>query len=91
MTYADCLAQTLIPGAIVEPAYGIRGTDAFARALWLEWRAKGIDRKDKEAMIPVAADYEKAIGVKAELIEVIPQYGPQKGIFQGYNIIESWR
>lgn len=58
------------------------------RSFWLIDRCEGVDRKDENAMQAIADEYEQKFGIKPQLVRCVPAYGPQRGQFVGFNIIE---
>lgn len=68
--------------------YGIKYADVNNRSFWLIDRCAGVDRKDEAVMQAIADEYEQRFGVKPRLVRCVPEYGPLRGQFAGYNIFE---
>lgn len=68
--------------------YGIRCAEILTRSAWLEEKRQGFDRKDEAAMLAIADAYEQQFGVRPRLVRCVPEFGPDRGKFVGFNIVE---
>jgi hypothetical protein len=68
--------------------FGVKYTAVQERSFWLLDRLDGIDRKDEKVMQAIADEYFDKFGVRPRLVRCVPEYGPQRGKFFGYNIFE---